>query len=208
MIAKLQSARPVRLTRHRAARLSSFTAFTSFAPLTTSKSFVIRTSKTPLPQLLYNPHLQTPLGSAGNKGLITSLESALTKNSAASPLESALTKTGGWGPSVLAALQPFDVQTFKCPNIFQSSPFFSHSSELFCAQQKVNSFVFMQFRTLCQKHPGVGGTATPTCSNFRSLPRFTGLRDTTHDSFWLEDSPSGNSVGSAGGAFAMASSSG
>src|SRR6266478_3356111 len=66
------------------------------SPLTT-KSFTIRTSKTPLPQLLYNPHLQAPLGSAGNKGLITPLESALTKNSPVSPLESALTKTGGWG---------------------------------------------------------------------------------------------------------------
>src|SRR6266571_8456839 len=61
-----------------------------------AKSFTIRTSKTPLPQLLYNPHLQAPLGSAGNKGLITSLESALTKNSPVTSLESALTKTGGW----------------------------------------------------------------------------------------------------------------
>ncbi len=62
-----------------------------------AKSFTIRTSETPLPQLLYNPHLQAPLGSAGNKGLITPLKSALTKNSPATPLESALTKTGGWG---------------------------------------------------------------------------------------------------------------
>src|SRR6266700_4018160 len=46
-------------------------------------SFTIRTSKTPLPQLLYNPHLRAPLGSAGNKGLIT-------------PLESALAESGGW----------------------------------------------------------------------------------------------------------------
>src|SRR5207245_11751629 len=47
------------------------------SPLAT-KSFTIRTSETPLPQLLYNPHLRAPLGSAGNKGLITPLESALT----------------------------------------------------------------------------------------------------------------------------------
>src|SRR6266700_271098 len=53
------------------------------SPLTTN-SFTIRTSETPLPQLLYNPHLQARLGSAGNKGLITPLESALTKNSPAS----------------------------------------------------------------------------------------------------------------------------
>jgi hypothetical protein len=96
-----------------------------------AKSFTIRTSETPLPQPLYNPHLQAPLGSAGNKGLITPLESALTKNSPATPVESALTKTGGWGPS-----------------------------------------------------------------------------GRSNDSFQVEDSPSGNSVGSAGGASAMASSSG
>ena len=62
-----------------------------------SKSFTIRTSETPFPQLLYNPHLQAPLGSAGNKGLITPLESALTGNSPVTPLESALTKRWGWG---------------------------------------------------------------------------------------------------------------
>src|SRR5207245_9325026 len=46
-------------------------------------------------QLLHNPHLRAPLGSAGNIGLITPLESALTKNSLVSLLESALTKR--WG---------------------------------------------------------------------------------------------------------------
>ncbi len=83
------------------------------SPLATN-SFRIRTSKTPLPQPLYNPHLRAPLGSAGNKGLITPLESALTstagnkglitplesaltKNSPASLLESALTKRWGVG---------------------------------------------------------------------------------------------------------------
>src|SRR5229473_6851478 len=33
---------------------------------------------------------------------------------------------------------------------------FSYSSELFCTRQKLNSFLFKQFRTLLQKHPGVG----------------------------------------------------
>ncbi len=66
------------------------------SPLTTN-SFIIRTSMTPLPQLLYNPHLRAPLGSAGNKGLITPLESALTENSPVTPVESALTKRGGVG---------------------------------------------------------------------------------------------------------------
>src|SRR6266581_1327835 len=66
------------------------------SPLTTN-SFTIRTYETPLPQPLYNPHLQAPLGSAGNKGLITPLESALTRNSPVSRLESALTKRWGVG---------------------------------------------------------------------------------------------------------------
>jgi hypothetical protein len=84
----------------------------------------IRTSKTPLPQPLYNPHLRRPLGCAGNKGLtgtrihrqlfcnqhlrtplrsaentglIIPLESALTKNAPATLLESALTKNRGEG---------------------------------------------------------------------------------------------------------------
>src|SRR6266567_3267536 len=35
---------------------------------------------TPLPQPLYNPHLRDPLGSADSKGLITLLESALTRS--------------------------------------------------------------------------------------------------------------------------------
>src|SRR6266568_3939191 len=76
------------------------------SPLTTN-SFTIRTSETPLPQLLYNPHLQAPLGSAGNKGLITPLESALTKNSPVSLLESALTKR--WGVGSFPSLQHSDI---------------------------------------------------------------------------------------------------
>src|SRR6266446_8120508 len=73
-----------------------------FAPLRFANSFIIRTSKTPLPQLLYNPHLRAPLGSAGNKGLITPLESALTSTAEnkglITPLESALTKNSPVSP--------------------------------------------------------------------------------------------------------------
>jgi hypothetical protein len=79
------------------------------SPLAT-KSFTIRTSETPLPQLLYNPHLQAPLGSAGNKGLITPLESALTKNSPVTPVESALTKRWRWGA------------TLQTPNSYSEAP--------------------------------------------------------------------------------------
>src|SRR6266705_2379031 len=82
---------------HCAARAFSFTSFTSFASLTSSKPFTIRTSETPLPQLLYNPHLQTPPGSAGNNGLITQLKSAYTKNSPVRRLESAPAERWGVG---------------------------------------------------------------------------------------------------------------
>src|SRR3989454_4887650 len=88
-------------------------------------SFTIRTSKTPLPQLLYNPHLQAPLGSAGNKGLITPLESALTKNYPVSRLESALAERWGWGPCFPLRNSPLTIRHSQ-PD---SSPLFSHSSE-------------------------------------------------------------------------------
>ena len=99
LIVSRQSGHPPLHSRHCAARAFSFTSFTSFASLTSSKSFRIRTCETPLPQLLYNPHLQAPLGSAGNKGLITPLESALTENYTVTPLESALAERWGVGAS-------------------------------------------------------------------------------------------------------------
>src|SRR5216683_3221776 len=99
------------------------------SPLATN-SFIIRTSETPLPQLLYNPHLRAPLGSAGNKGLITPLESALTstagnkglitplesaltRNSPVTPLESALTER--WGVGVGAGLRTTHHKAFHVP---------------------------------------------------------------------------------------------
>src|SRR5216684_4439651 len=80
--------------------------------------FTIRTSKTPLPQLLYNPHLQAPLGSAGNKRLISPLESALTKNSPVSRLESALAKR--WGVGVILATPEFATRHSSLPTMFKS----------------------------------------------------------------------------------------
>jgi hypothetical protein len=55
------------------------------------------TSKKILRQTLYNHHIHAPSASAGNNGLITPAESALTKNMPATPLESALPKK--WGGS-------------------------------------------------------------------------------------------------------------
>jgi len=46
----------------------------------------------------------------------------------------------------------------------------AHSFALFCTPQKLNSFIFKRFRTLCQKHPGGGrGALLPeTATPFRS----------------------------------------
>src|SRR6266581_7173950 len=122
------------------------------SPLTTN-SFIIRTSMTPFPQPLYNPHLQAPLGSAGNKGLITPLESALTKNSPVTSLESALTKR--WGVGVILATPEFATRHSSLPTMFKSFLFrlfqtLLHSSktQLFCFHAIPRSFA---------KTPGVGG---------------------------------------------------
>src|SRR5260370_28581390 len=58
-----------------------------------------------------------------------------------------------------------DVRTFL--RVSKLSPLFSYSCKLFCTCQELNSFVFKQFRTLCQKTPGGGGSKLLT----RSLPK-------------------------------------
>ncbi len=60
-----------------------------------------------------------------------------------SPLFSALAKS----------VQPSHFKGF-------SSPLFSYTYRLFCTCQKLNPFLFTQFRTLCQKHPGGGWGAS------------------------------------------------
>jgi len=37
----------------------------------------------------------------------------------------------------------------------------AHSFALFCTLQKLNSFLFKRFRTLCKKPPGVGWVHSP-----------------------------------------------
>jgi hypothetical protein len=57
------------------------------APLIRANLFGIRSSKTLFPQLSYYPQLQASLGSEAIKGLITPLESSLTRSPLATPLE-------------------------------------------------------------------------------------------------------------------------
>src|SRR6266481_4680217 len=110
------------------------------SPLTTN-SFTIRTSKTPLPQLLYNPHLRAPLGSAGNKGLITPLESALTKNSPVSRLESALAER--WGVGVIPAIPEFATRYWSLRTMFKSFLFrLFHTLLRFLAPPKNSTLLF------------------------------------------------------------------
>src|SRR5229473_3605377 len=52
-------------------------------------------------------------------------------------------------------------------SLFYSSSFFSDSCALFCIPQKLNPFLFKQFRTLLQKHPGVGEPPSFPPSAFR-----------------------------------------
>jgi hypothetical protein len=66
-----------------------------------------------------------------------------------------LRKHGGCG-GILPVLGHADVQTFRRADL-SLSPVFSRPCALFCTQQKLNSFLFKRFRTLCQKPPGVGG---------------------------------------------------
>ncbi len=57
------------------------------------------------------------------------------------------------------------VQHPNLPTSFDLSPVFSYDSALFCTCQNRNSCVFMQFHTLCAKHPGWG-----TASKILFLP--------------------------------------
>src|SRR5713226_688539 len=54
---------------------------------------------------------------------------------------------------------PFQRSTFH--RFIDLSTFFSYSCALFCTLAKHNSFVSKHFRTLCAKHPGVGGCTHP-----------------------------------------------
>src|SRR5216683_2134646 len=62
--------------------------------------------------------------------------------------------------------------TFRHSDLVSIHPLYFHtlpnSFALFCTCQKFNAFIFKQFRTLCEKHPGVGyprgSYALPPCS--------------------------------------------
>ena len=159
MILSYQPGHSPRPSCHFTARAFSFT---SFASLTSSKPFRIRTSKTPLPQLLYNPHLQALLGSAGNKGLITPLESALTRNSPVSRLESALTER--WGVGVTLATPEFATRYSSLLTMFKSFLFrLFHTLLRFLAPPKNPTLLFSCNSELFAKNTRVWGTSL--CGN-------------------------------------------
>ena len=63
------------------------------------------------------------------------------------------------------ARAPFANQTSSLRGL---TSVFSYSCGLFCTRQKLNSLVFNRFRTLCAKHPGVGGGGPLSTSRFSS----------------------------------------
>ena len=70
---------------------------------------------------------------------------------------------GGCTP--LPTFRHSNVSTFKRSTIYLlSSHTLPNSFALFCTYAKLNPFRFKQFRTLSQKHPGCGGTASAACS--------------------------------------------
>jgi hypothetical protein len=114
-----------------------------------------------------------------NPATLSLADSAVTRLPPASSLESALTKNKGGGGAILPILEllkrrsplsysmgvwvrsvrptfrHWNIQAFR--RFSDLSPFLSYSYELFCTHKNHNPFIFKRFRTLCAKHPGVGG---------------------------------------------------
>src|SRR6266851_1346530 len=74
----------------------------------------------------------------------------------------------------ISAVSPLFVTLAKSAHLPHSTGFsfslFSYTYALFCNVQKLNSFPFMRFRTLCQKHPGWGWDASSHSANPRPFP--------------------------------------
>jgi hypothetical protein len=123
---------------------------------------ILNASVTPL-ESAHTDHSQL----AENTATLSPVECAVTRFPSASSLESALTKTLGVGgyTSHSGSSSPRAKRVRCAPDDFAaprdlspicSSSFFSCSCALFCTHQKLNPFVYKRFRTLSQKHPGVG----------------------------------------------------
>ena len=112
---------------------------------------------------------------------------------------------GGYAPLYAApttAILSNAYPMFPISFIFQSR---AHSFALFCAPQKLNSFIFNRFRTLRQKTEPPGWGRRISCQR-KIRDEFLSLHPYFITS--LLPLPRGNSIGSAGGLSAMASSSG
>ncbi len=88
-----------------------------------------------------------------NTAALSPVECALTRLSPATSLECALPKNIRGGGISFPIRNP-PLVTSRTP--LCSSSFFSYCCALFCTHRNHNSFLFKQFRTLWQKHPGVG----------------------------------------------------
>jgi len=97
-----------------------------------------------------------------------------------SPLLATYTRTAGC-ISTLPILKLCDSFSQAPSPIFSGrnflTPYLSYSSALFCTHKKLNSFLFMLFRTLLQKHRGVGDSSHShiACWSHESLVRSSGF---------------------------------
>jgi len=88
----------------------------------------------------------------------------------ATPLFALLRKLPGCVPTIPnVENSPAHSKGTLSPRLYSSS-FFSNSCALFCTE-KLNSFLFNRFRTLCSKTPGVGYPPSLQCGQDSSHPR-------------------------------------
>ena len=140
----------------------------------------------------------TPLPFPCHKLVLSGAERSLRFNSFALNLLQTPRHNGN-SPSPLLSIR---YAPFSSPRrVYPSSPhqratpktqplhfqYLAHSFAHFCTHREFNSFLFNRFRTLCQKHPGWGGTPSPNSTFYLSPISPHGTRITGHRSFSLRE---------------------
>jgi hypothetical protein len=112
---------------------------------------ILTASVTSLESALTRPSQPTE-----NAAALSPAECALTSIPLATPLECAVTKNmEGRGPLLTLKLAAHRASLVHSTQVL-SFHILAHSLALFCTPQKLNSFIFNRFRTLCTKTPGWG----------------------------------------------------
>ena len=72
--------------------------------------------------------------------------------------------------------------------------YLTHSFARFCTDQKIKFHRIIALRTLCQKHPGWGGTLSPNSAFYLLLSTFPGYLPTGHEPLVTDHSPGKRTV--------------